>query len=144
MSLLDRPLHAPAGWSTLGARRWLALTLTLALVSAAVLLPVVQSSDETAQGYRIRALEQQKADLEAQIYQTQAQLAQLGALSRIDVEARTRLGMVPVQREIAITVPVPLPRSDALPSSFRPATQAPKPDATPTIWQRLRHLLPLP
>jgi hypothetical protein len=144
MSLLDHPLHAAAGLSARGIGRGLMLTGTLVLVSFAILLPVVQSSDETAQGYRIRELEQQKIDLEAQIYQTQSQIARLGALSRVDGEARTRLGMVPVQREVTISVPVPMPRANALPASYLPPTPAPAPELHQTLWQRLQHLLSLP
>jgi hypothetical protein len=142
ISLLDRPLHAPAALSAQGIRRGLMLTGTLALVSLAILLPVVQSSDETAQGYRIRQLELQKADVEAQIYQTQSQIAQLGALSRIDGDARTRLGMIAVQREVAISVPVPMPSSDSVPTSYLPQAPGGRPAPGESFWQQLRHLLP--
>ncbi len=143
MSLLDRPLHATAGLSAQSVRRGLLLTGMLVLVTFAILLPVVQDSDETAQGYRIRELEQQRADLEAQIYQSQSQIAQLGALARIDGDARSRLGMIPAQREIAVPVSVPMPRANTLPISYLPQAQPPAPQLHESLWQRLRRLLPL-
>jgi hypothetical protein len=142
MSLLDHPFLAPAGESSRHLKRALALTATLALVTLAILLPVMQSSDETTQGYRIRVLEQQRSDVEAQIYQTQAQIAQLGALSRIDSEAHNHIGMIPVQRETAVTVSVPAPTARLLPNSYLPPEQASDATVHANIWQRLRHLLP--
>jgi len=143
MSLLDRPLSIPSGSSAGSLWRALALTITLALVALAILLPVMQSSDETAQGYRIRALEQQRVDLEAQIYSTQSEIAQLGSLARIDNEARNRLGMVPADRTLAVTVSVPAPATHPLPNRYLQPVGPAAAAAPSSFWQRLLHLLPL-
>jgi hypothetical protein len=142
MSLLDHPILAPSSETARSFKRAAALTSTIGLVVLAILLPVMQSSDEAAQGYRIRALEQQKADLQAQIYLTQSQIAQLGALSRIDSESRSRLGMVPVTRELSISVSVPAPDVRPLPNGYLPPAQASAAPEHDSLLQRFFHLLP--
>jgi len=143
MSLLDRPLTAPTATSAGSLWRALALTITLALVALAVLLPVMQSSDETSQGYRIRALEQQRLDLEAKIYSSQSDIAQLGSLARIDNEARNRLGMVPADRTLGVSVSVPVPATHSLPNRYLQPVGPAAAAAPSSFWQRLIHLLPL-
>jgi len=142
MSLLNHPILAPTTESARSLKRAAALTATIVLVVLAILLPVVQSSDEAAQGYRIRALQQQKSDLQAQIYLTQSQIAQLGALSRVDSEARSRLAMAPVTREVNLSVAVDEPDVRPLPNGYLPQVQAPAVPEHDSFWQRLLHLLP--
>lgn len=141
MSLLDHPVFVPTGDSAASLRRALALTVTLALVALAVLLPVMQNSDETTQGYRIRALEQQQSDLEAQIYNAQADIAQLGSLSRIDSQARGRLGMVPTNRGLAVSVSVPRPEVRPLPNGYLPERNPAAPPMHESLWKRLITLI---
>jgi hypothetical protein len=142
MSLLDHPILTPTTESARSLKRAAALTATIVLVVLAILLPVVQSSDEAAQGYRIRALQKQKADLQAQIYMTQSQIAQLGALSRVDSEARSRLAMAPVTREVSLSVAIPAPDVRPLPNNYVPQVQASATAEHDSFWQRLLHLLP--
>ena len=142
MSVLDRPVPMAADSSSGSIWKALVLTFTLALVAIAILLPVMQSSDETAQGYRIRALEQQQVDLEAKIYSTQSDIAQLGSLARIDDEARNRLGMVPADRTTGVDVSVPAPAARTVPSRYLPASSTPAAKPMP-LRQKLLHLLPL-
>lgn len=142
MSVLDRPVLPVSEDSAQALRRLISLTFALALVAFAILLPVVQSSDEAAQGYRIRALEQQKSDLEAQNYAGQAKIAQLGALARIDNEARNRLGMVPASDVVAVTVDVPETSNQlTAPDSLAGAKPDPPP-ARSSPWVRLLRLVP--
>jgi hypothetical protein len=141
MSLLDRPFLAPAGDSTLSLGRALGLTATLALVALAVLLPVTQSSGEATQGYRMQAMEQQQSDLEAQIYKAQSDIAQLGALARVDGEARGRLGMIPVTHEVAITVAVPEPSVRPIPNGFAPESMQATAPEHETLWKKFITLL---
>jgi hypothetical protein len=75
-----------------------------ALVAAAALLPVVQSSNATTTAHDIRRLETRKADLQAAIYNAQTEIAQLGSLERIDHEARGRLGMTTASRSTVVQV----------------------------------------
>ncbi|HTE83994.1 MAG TPA: hypothetical protein VK821_04625 [Dehalococcoidia bacterium] len=142
MSVIDHPILAPTSEAVHSAKRALALTATLALVVLAILLPVMQSSDETAQGYRINNLQHQRTDLQAQIYKTQSQIAQLGALTRIDGEARNRLGMVPVTHETDIAVSVLMPAIRPLPNAYMPAGNSGSPGNGGSVWQKLLRLLP--
>lgn len=145
MSLLDHPFLAPAGAATGGLKRALALSATLVLVAFAILLPVMQSSDEAAQGYRIRALQQRQEDLEAQIYSAQSDIAQLGALSRIDGEARNRLGMVPVINGVNVSVGVPIPEVHSIPNGYLPHSAPPMalpgPSLMQTLMQKVLHII---
>lgn len=144
MSVLDRPVFFPSGESASNFRRLFSLICTLGLVGLAILLPVMQSSGETAQGYHIRALEQQQTDLEAQIYNAQSDIAQLGTLSRINRIATGRLGMVPAAAATTIAVTVPMPPAGAVPSRFLPAPAPSPTPAQPSGLNKLRQLLPLP
>jgi hypothetical protein len=143
MSLLDHPILVPAGASAGGIRRALALTATLALVAVAILLPVMQNSDEAAQGYRIRTLDRQRTDLEAQIYIAQSDIARLGSLARTDGEARARLGMVPATREVNVTVSEPVPDVHRIPNGYLPVTDQATPPTRTSFWMKLLHFLPL-
>ncbi len=142
MSLLDHPILIPTTEAARSAKRALTLTATIGLVVLAILLPVMQSSDETEQGYRIRSLQRQRADLQAQIYSTQSQIAQLGALSRVDAEARSRLGMVPISRELDVAVSVPVPTTRPLPNAYLPVPPTAAPNSGGSLVDKLLHLLP--
>lgn len=142
MSLLDHPILAPSGESAGSLKRALALAAALLLVAVAILLPVVQSSDEAAEGYRIAALEQQRADLEARIYNAQSDIAQLGSLARIDGEARDRLGMVPATSAVSVAVSMPRPDTRAIPNGYLPSSAPPPPAMHDSFWKKLVRLLP--
>jgi hypothetical protein len=145
MSALDRPVLLPSAEAARALRRLLSLTFTLGLVVLAVLLPVVQNSDETTQGYRIRALEQQQSDLQAKIYAAEADVARLGTLSRINSEARGRLGMVPAGQGVSVSINGPAPAFRPIPNRYVPPPPAPAPPPVrQSLWERLLRRLPLP
>lgn len=121
----------------------LAVLIALTLMVIGMFLPVVQSSDATATGYTIRRHQQELADLQASIHRSEAQVAQLGTMSRIRDEA-ARLGFGPSSRA-GVNVSVPMSPSDQL---FLPRRYLPKatPEATPSgghglLWTVL-HALP--
>lgn len=116
--LLGRSLRVPGAGAAAAA----------ALVTAAALLPVVQSSNATTAGYETRRLEQQKADLQASIYRAQTDVAQLGSLDRIDREARGRLGMVPADRFVTLTVGEAPQSTNRVPTRYYTHTAAPATD----------------
>lgn len=95
------------------------------LVTAAALLPVVQNSNATTAGYETRQLERHKADLQASIFNAQKDIAELGALQRIDREARDRLGMAPADRTVSVQVTRPAPTDWRVPARFIAAQQPP-------------------
>ena len=109
------------------------------LVTAAALLPVVQSSNATTAGYEIRQLERRKSDLQASIYNAQSEIAELGSLQRIDREARDRLGMVPATRTVMVTVDEAPPAPWRVPARFAEPQEEERPAArpAPTGWRAL-------
>ena len=121
----------------------LALLFAGGLMLAAMFLPVVQSSDATTTGYTIRRHEQELADLNAHIHETQAVIAQLGSMARIQSEAK-RLGMVPAPTNaISVSVNQLAPGDPVLPRRYVPAAIQPSP--TPhhgVIWGILHPLSP--
>lgn len=114
--------------------------IAAAAVAGAALMPVVQSSNTTTAGYEIRKLEIRKADLQAAIYNRQTEIAHLGSLERIEQEARGRLGMVPADRSVIVTVAEPAPERRQVPARFLPQEDAQEQQA-PSRGSGLRALL---
>ncbi|HZU76346.1 MAG TPA: hypothetical protein VFA70_06250, partial [Dehalococcoidia bacterium] len=101
-------------------------------------LPVMQSSDATTTGYTIEHNQQELSDLQAQIYATEAAIAQLGSMSRIQAGA-AKLGMAtPSAQPVAVTVNVAPSGQLLLPRRFLPP---PPPAATPSSHSVLTSLL---
>ena len=69
----------------------------------------------------MRDLEQQRADLQAQIYQTEADVAALASLDRTERIARDRLGMVPARVSQYVSVSVRSAVRGAAAAADRPA-----------------------
>lgn len=130
MTLLDRPSTRP-----LDRRIGIPGVAILAagFVAAAALLPVAQTSITTETGAEIRRLEVQRGDIQARINATQADVATLASVDRVDREARERLGMVPAGRSIYVTVTQPAPVS-GVPSRFLNDEEAAAPVATVAPW----------
>ncbi len=130
MALLDRP-------STPSLDRRIGIPgvtiLAAGFVAAAALLPVVQTSITTETGAEIRQLEVQRADIQARINATQAEVATLASIDRIDREARGRLGMAPAGRSIYVTVTQPAPPS-GVPARFLNQEEVVAPAATAAPW----------
>jgi hypothetical protein len=119
--------------------------VALTVAAAIALLQVILSSTFTHTGQQLRNLELQRAELQAQIYQTEADVAALASLERTERVARERLGMVPARVNQYVAVAVEAPAGALLP---RPLVQiAPQDvgseDETPW-WRALLQALPLP
>src|SRR5438093_10898138 len=112
------------------------LILAAMVIGIAALLPLVQSSGATTTAGNIQALEQEKTSWQAQLRELETQVATLGSLNRIEAEARDRLGMEPPQVTHYITVDVPPPESQKLPSRFLP-NEHPKPQSESSLWKDL-------
>jgi cell division protein FtsL len=150
MATLDRlgppaaasPVEGRAAWKP---RRAIAVALTVA--AAIALLQVVLSSTFTHTGQQLRDLENQRDQLQAQIYQTEADVAALSSLDRTERIARDRLGMVPAHVSQYISVDVEAPRGALLP---QPIVQLPSQDGSQDTsenqpwWKTLIKALPLP
>lgn len=107
------------------------------------LLQVNQFSKLTSTGYEIDQLNRARAAKQSENHALEAEVAQLTSLSRIDREARERLGLVPPARTQYLTVhgaqPVTRPSAPRL-SAQPPAAHAPDP-RTPW-WKRAAGLIP--
>lgn len=146
MALVHGPIHGKQSKTFFGALGApVSLLTAIGLIIAAMLLPVVQSSDATTTGYTIRRHEQQLADIDAQIYNTQADVAQLGSVARIHDQA-ARIGMVPTPTSaVDIAVSVPATNAVLLPRRYVPTPLAANtPPLTHSIAWKIRHALPLP
>jgi cell division protein FtsL len=140
MAVLDRSrpvsLGRRVGVSGLGI-------LAAGMVAIAALMPVAQTATTTATGDSIRRLEAERAGLQARIHQAQSELATLGALERIEREARGRLGMVPAERVIYVSTDQPAPVT-GVPARYlnRDAPAASQPAERQPWWQALMGRLP--
>ena len=133
---LTRGIGRKAGLPGLGV-------LAAGFVAAAALLPVAQSSNATATGHEIRMLERQRADLEARIHTTQADVAALGAVERVEREARGRLGMVPADRWLYVTAAQPAPVG-GIPARYLNDEPAATAGAARPWWKVVLGKLPVP
>src|SRR5947209_11269259 len=91
---------------------------TAALLIVAALLQVHQLSQTTRAGYEMNELNRVRAASQAENYELEARIAQLSSLARVDLEARTRLGLVPAERRLYLTLNQPLPEGQTVPRRF--------------------------
>ncbi|HWQ29204.1 MAG TPA: septum formation initiator family protein [Dehalococcoidia bacterium] len=147
MASISRPLPGAARIPIVGPRVRLRTVggAALAILVLASLWQVLQTSDATTTGFEIQRLERQRDTLQAQVHSLEAEVAELSSLSRIDREARDRLGLVPPARTVYLNVDQPVPERQGIPTRYQPA---PVDDAAltppPESWWRgmLRALLP--
>lgn len=148
MATLDR-LGPPAAASTPSAASWSprrAIAVAVTVAAAIALLQVILSSTFTHTGQQLRDLEMQRAELQAEIYQTEADIAALASLDRTERVARDRLGMVPARVNQYVSVDVQAPQGALLP---RPVVQLEPPadskaNEEEPWWRALVPALPLP
>lgn len=111
----------------------------LGLCLAAV-LPVLQTSGQTEAGVRLLELEAQREQLRSEVRGRAAQAGELTSLTRIEHEARTRLGMIAAFPTASIEVQsAPPPRE--LPSRYEPRLEAAPEARSKSPLQRLLELL---
>jgi cell division protein FtsL len=119
------------------------LTIAAIIIGLAALLPLVQSSGATSIAGRIQQLEQQKADSQAQLRESELAVARLGSLDRVEAEARTRLHMELPKDIRYINVDAPAPEEQKLPSRFLPLQPAHVTTGS-SFWSDLFGWLPFP
>ncbi|HXG36002.1 MAG TPA: hypothetical protein VNL15_03440 [Dehalococcoidia bacterium] len=120
----------------------LLLTVVLLAVGFAALLPLIQSSVATTRNGQIQQLERAKADWQAQVQESEALIAYLGSLDRIEREAVQR-GMKPPEQTYYVKIPGPGPESKKLPSRFLPPPERPlQPEES--WWEKIFGWVPLP
>ena len=124
----------------------LPVLLTLAVVAIGLTgsISLLPSSQATSTSYHIRQLEVARSDWQARIRELEAETASLGSLERIDRDARERLGMVPPTRTTYLTVDIPAPEKQILPTRFMPGGEEKPREDEQSLWESLLDLLPLP
>ena len=90
------------------------------VIGLAGLLPLLLSSKVIHTSEDIRQLEGVRNDWQARNQELQAEIAVLGSLDRIEKEARQRLGMVPPDDTVYLTVDQPAPEKQIVPLRFLP------------------------
>ncbi len=143
MATLDRLGPAPTEAqpaTTWGPRRAIAVAFATAAVIA--LLQVVQSSGFANTGHQLQRLEAERIALKAEVYDLQAEVAQLASLDRIERVAREQLGMIQARHVSYLSVGVEAPAGALLPRTLveSPVASA----AAEPGWQSLYKALPLP
>jgi cell division protein FtsL len=104
------------------------------VVAIIALLQVVMSSSFAHTGAKLQTLEAQRSDLQAQIYDLEAEVAALASLERTERMARERLGMIPAKNLSYLSVEVEAPSGPLLP---RPLLDLDAPDQSdPAPWWR--------
>ena len=108
-TVAGRPL--PSGWGVV--RRRISNTMIVALamlaLASAGIFQVLQTSRVAEVGYQLRALENERESLDAEIRILEARIAQSSNLEHLREQAEGRLGMVLPQDELSITVGTPAP-----------------------------------
>lgn len=127
-----RPKHLPGT---------LIAGVALLIVAAVGLLQVLQTSRAATAGYELRALEDQRQALSAEVRLLESQIAQQVRVEQVRKTAVERLGMVPPEQTLHITVDQPAPASIPLPERY---VVDPQPLEAPSlsIWEQLLRRLP--
>lgn len=127
--------------------RWPSLPVLLisstVAIGLAALLPLIQSSDATTTNGNIQRLEQRIADRQARLHEIELEVASLGSLNRVEGEAIERLGMRVPEEIHYITVDVPAPEEQRLPSRFLPE-RTEREESGSSVWDKLFGWFPLP
>ena len=146
MAVLNRPFDRVPATASTSLRVGPVLLVAVVAIVIVALLQVVQTSDAATSSFAIQQLEQERLELRTRTSQLEAEIAALSSLSRIEQEARERLGLEPAAAQQSLQVNVPWPGADQqlLPTRFAP-------DEEPEVveqsdgsgwWRDLLELLP--
>jgi hypothetical protein len=129
---LPIPLPGSPNWWVLGA---------MAVVGFSAMLPVLQSSWTTTRGFETQDLEAREAQLNGDIRQLEADVANLTSLSRIERRAQA-IGLVPGGTPLYVEVDEAGPAPAKIPSELLPelARESDEPDS---LWRSLISRVPL-
>lgn len=109
--------------------------MALAAVAGAGLLQILQTGHAAAVRTELRALEQERWSLGAEVRLLEADVAGMLALAAQGGEPAGRLGMAPPEQTVRIAIDVAAPAVLPLPSRYVVAESAPVP-AAPRWWER--------
>jgi cell division protein FtsL len=117
--------------------------ICVVVIGLAGLLPLLVSSKVVHTSEDIRQLESTRDDWEARTQELEAEIAVLGSLDRIEKEARQRLGMVPPEETIYVTVDQPAPEKQIVPQRFLPPKKE-QPHHDSSWWESILGMFHLP
>ena len=146
MAVLNRPFDRAQAKANTSLRAGPVLVVAVVAIVVVALLQLVQTSDAATSNFAIQKIEQERLELRTRTSQLEAEIAALSSLSRIEREARERLGLEPATAQQSLQVNVPWPGADQqlLPTRFAP-------DEEPEVveqsdgsgwWRDLLELLP--
>ena len=142
MAAIQRPAslaeRAPGRFKSGG----LLLAVAAVLVIGFAGLQVNQFSAVTGTGYQIEDLKRERAAKQAANHDQEAEVARLSSLARVEIEARTRLGMVPAMSVLHMDIVGTVPDHQTLPTRFLPREPAAEAQDGPSLLERLLDLLP--
>lgn len=113
----------------------------IAVFGVGAMLPVLQNSAATSQGFNVQKLQAEQSRLNGEIQVLEADVAQLSSLGRIQRRA-TEIGMIPGDRPIYVQVQEPGPAPAKLPAEYLPRPVR-KPDVPVSWWRSLFSWVPL-
>src|SRR5690606_27037516 len=117
------------------------VALALLAVASAGSFQVLQTTRITEVGDALRSLEMERESLDANIRLLEARLASSSNLEHLHEQAVTRLGMVPSDGTVRITVDVPAPSVMPLPRRYV-ATPERETLPEPSWWEELIGSIP--
>ncbi|HXU23083.1 MAG TPA: hypothetical protein VN697_03525 [Tepidiformaceae bacterium] len=128
------PIPSPFG----GINWWIVGAIIIVAVSA--MLPVLQNSTATSEGFNAQRSRADEAQLQGQVSVLEADVAQLTSLSRIERRAQ-EIGLHPTSNPIYVHVDVAGPEPAKIPSSYLPPVVA-KPLPPAPWWRSIVDWLP--
>jgi len=144
VALLGRTLERAVPVTRVSLRPLPLLMLVGAVIFGILLLRVLLTSNLTTTNFTIQQLQQERLEKQARVAQLESEAAFLMSLSRIEQDARVRLGLVPpVAREsVQVNVAWPGTGERGLPSRFAPDDQAEGSGQGSSWWRDLLDFLP--
>lgn len=124
-----------------GSLNWWVLSGVL-VVGVSAMLPVLQSSTATSEGFKTQESQAQESKLQGEISVMEAEVSQLTSLTRIQRRA-TEMGLGPSDNPVYVHVDEPGPAPAKIPSEYLPRTSRVSESPAPW-WQSLIGWLPLP
>ena len=127
------PITGPINWWVVGA---------VVVVGVSAMLPVVQNSTATDDGFATQRSQAQQVQLNGEIRMLESNVARLTSLPRIERRA-AEIGLSPASSPYFVAVDEPGPAPAKLPAEYLPglASETGKPEPW---WRSLMKWLPLP
>lgn len=110
------------------------------IAGAGAMLPVLQNSAATSEGFSAQRYQAEQAQLKGEISGLEADVAQLTSLARIQRRA-AELGLGPGENPVYVTVEEPGPEPAKIPAEYLPKT-APHQEAPAPWWRSFLDWLP--